>query len=57
MEADEWEELEELEASSQVDGMDWKIDYEERARARAMVRSRSRRYNDRIRHRKTRSGF
>jgi hypothetical protein len=40
MEKDEWEELEDV---SQDDGMDWKIDYEERARARAMVRSRNRR--------------
>ena len=43
METDEWDELEASSLDATEDGIDWKIDYEERTRARAMVRSRSRR--------------
>ena len=39
MEDDEWEELQTLPASAGGDGVDWKIDGEERARAKAMVRN------------------
>ncbi len=43
METDEWEELEAASTESRDDGIDWKIDHDERTRARGMVRSRSRR--------------
>ena len=43
METDEWEELEAASTESNDDGIDWKIDHDERTRARGMVRDRSRR--------------
>ncbi|MCJ1396630.1 hypothetical protein MMC18_009521 [Xylographa bjoerkii] len=39
MEDDEWEELQAAERGTLVDGVEWKIDPEERARAKAMVRN------------------
>ena len=39
MEDDEWEELQTAERGAMVDGVEWKIDAEERARAKAMIRN------------------
>ncbi|MCJ1281807.1 hypothetical protein MMC26_001130 [Xylographa opegraphella] len=39
MEEDEWEELQAAERGAFVDGVEWKIDAEERARAKAMIRN------------------
>ncbi|MCJ1379629.1 hypothetical protein MMC17_002731 [Xylographa soralifera] len=39
MEEDEWEELQAAERGALVDGVEWKIDAEERARAKAMIRN------------------
>ncbi|MCJ1317253.1 hypothetical protein MMC15_002576 [Xylographa vitiligo] len=39
MEEDEWEELQAAERGALVDGVEWTIDAEERARAKAMVRN------------------
>ncbi|MCJ1397639.1 hypothetical protein MMC11_000835 [Xylographa trunciseda] len=39
MEDDEWEDLQAAESGTLVDGVEWKIDAEERARAKAMVRN------------------
>ncbi|KAK4693315.1 conserved oligomeric Golgi complex subunit 4, partial [Lecanoromycetidae sp. Uapishka_2] len=40
MEVDEWEELQAASSGSRDEGLEWKIDDEERARARAMVKDR-----------------
>ena len=39
MEEDEWEELQAADGGALVDGVEWKIDTEERARAKAMIRN------------------